>query len=129
VSARSVLVIGFDPHKLPPAAFSPEQAVGALSEEAIAAAIRGQAGRMREAGFDYDQCHIDTGATAEAAVTAKLRSRRYDCVVIGAGVRTRAEYLHLFEKVLNLVHELAPGSRIAFATNPADVLEAAQRWL
>jgi hypothetical protein len=30
--------------------------------------------------------------------------------------------------VINLVHELAPRSKIAFDTSPADSLDTARRW-
>jgi hypothetical protein len=49
--------------------------------------------------------------------------------VIGAGLREPPERLLLFEKIINLVHMLAPQSRIAFNTTPADTAEAAQRWI
>ena len=35
----------------------------------------------------------------------------------------------LFEKVLNLVHRLAPNAAICFNTTPADTAEAVQRWV
>jgi hypothetical protein len=37
--------------------------------------------------------------------------------------------LPLFEKILNLVHTLAPDAKICFNTNPSDTLEAVQRWI
>jgi hypothetical protein len=39
------------------------------------------------------------------------------------------ERLLLFEKIINLVHTLAPQSRIAFNTTPVDTAEAAHRWI
>jgi hypothetical protein len=58
-----------------------------------------------------------------------LRAKRYDCVMIGAALRLPPERLLLFEKVLNLVHALAPGARICFSTNPSDTSDAMQRWV
>jgi hypothetical protein len=49
--------------------------------------------------------------------------------VIGAGVRANPKYFLLFEKLLNVVHDLAPKSRIAFNTKPTDTVEAVGRWL
>jgi hypothetical protein len=49
--------------------------------------------------------------------------------VIGAGLRASQERLLLFEKIINLVHMLAPQSRIAFNSAPSDTAEAAQRWI
>jgi hypothetical protein len=39
------------------------------------------------------------------------------------------ERLLLFEKILNLVHVLAPAARICFNTTPADTAEAVRRWI
>jgi len=58
-----------------------------------------------------------------------LTSRRFDCVVIGAGLREPPSRLLLFEQIINLVHALAPQARICFNATPADTAEAVQRWL
>jgi hypothetical protein len=50
-------------------------------------------------------------------------------VVIGAGLRVPPERMLLFEKVLNLVHRLAPRASICFNTTPADTAEAVRRWI
>jgi hypothetical protein len=122
---KSILVIGFDPRSV---SFTPEQAAAGVTEEKILAGIRAQDQRIREAGFDLTQCHV-TPDNALAMATASLQSGHYDVIIFGAGVRTRPDSLHLFEKLVNLVHEHAPRSRIAFTTGPVDALEAAQRWL
>jgi hypothetical protein len=56
-------------------------------------------------------------------------SRHFDCVVIGAGLREPAPRLLLFEKIINLVHSLAPQARICFNTTPADTADAVRRWI
>jgi hypothetical protein len=61
--------------------------------------------------------------------TQALMSRRPDCVVIGAGLREPAPRLLLFEKIINLVHSLAPQARICFNTKPADTVDAVRRWI
>ena len=58
-----------------------------------------------------------------------MREERFDCIVIGAGLREPKERLLLFEKVLNLAHRLAPDAAICFNTTPADTAEAVQRWI
>jgi hypothetical protein len=92
-------------------------------------AIDAQIERLRELGFEVDSCLIDLGETAEAVATMALRSKRYDCVVIGAGLRLPAPQLLLFEKIVNLIHSLAPDAKICFNTTPADTAEAVQRWI
>lgn len=57
------------------------------------------------------------------------RSKRCDCVVIGAGLREPAARLLLFEKIINLVHDFVPDTKIGFNTTSADSAEAVQRWI
>lgn len=120
---KCVLAIGLDP------AFADFSAHPDLSVDLVRSYIDQQIHRIRDLGYEVDSCLVDRGDTAEATVDAALRLRRYDCVVIGAGLREPAEFLLLFEKIINLIHERAPNSRIAFNSNPADTAEAAQRWI
>jgi hypothetical protein len=50
-------------------------------------------------------------------------------VLIGAGLRQPGERLLLFEKIINLIHRLAPGASICFNTAPADSADAVRRWI
>ncbi len=84
---------------------------------------------MKGLGYDAETLLTDLGETAEAVVRKRLRGKRYDCVVIGAGVRTLPEHFLLFERLINLVHEAAPQARIAFNTRPDDIAEAVHRWM
>jgi hypothetical protein len=59
----------------------------------------------------------------------QLLSARYDCVVIGGGLRLPPKSLALFELVVNVVHKAAPSAAIAFNTQPEDTAEAAARQL
>jgi len=84
---------------------------------------------MRAIGYDAHLCLTDLGQTAGAVVTAQLQRRQFDCVLIGAGVRVAPSNFILFEKLINVVHEHAPRSKICFNTKPSDTLEALQRWM
>ena len=84
---------------------------------------------LKAIGYDAHHCLTDFGQTAEAVVTAQLQSRQFDCIMIGAGVRTTSSNFLLFEKLINVVHEQAPHSKICFNTKPSDTLEALQRWI
>lgn len=119
----SVLAIGLDPR------FADLSAFPQLTPELVRDYIDAQIERVRQSGYDVESCLIDRGETAEAAVTRALRSKRYDCIVIGAGLREPPALLLLFEKVINLVHTLAPQARISFNTSPTDTLDAVRRWL
>jgi hypothetical protein len=67
---------------------------------------------------------LDGSDDIPAVITAALRARPWECVVIGGGVRHDVE---LFEQVVNLVRRLAPHAAIAFDSTPADTFEAAAR--
>lgn len=120
---KHVLAIGVDP------LFADLSAFPDFTPELIRAFIDEQIDRLRSLGCIVDSCLVDLGATAEQVVETRLRSGSYDCIVLGAGLREPPELLLLFEKILNLVHRLAPESRIAFNTTPADTAEAALRWI
>ena len=126
-TGKSVLIIGFDPQYLDFS--SPELAPMNLSAEKVMAGFAAETERLRGLGYEPDCCLVDLGETAEAAVASQLRAKQYDCVIIGAGVRNNPKYFLLFERLLNVVHELAPKARIGFNTNPTDTVDAVQRWL
>jgi len=121
--ATSILAIGLDP------AFVDFTAFPQLTPALVRHYLDSQIDRLRALGYDADSCFIDLGETAEQMTTTALKSKRYDCVVIGAGLREPAGHLMLFEKIINLVHRLAPDASICFNVNPADTAEAVQRWV
>jgi hypothetical protein len=118
-----VLAIGLDPNCADLSAFPH------LSPDLVRSYIDDELERLRVHGYAVGSCLIDPGATPEEAVEDALGARHYDCVVIGAGLRQPASQLVLFEKVINLVHTLAPQARICFNTCPADTIEAVRRWI
>ncbi len=120
---KRVLAIGIEPGNADYSAF-PQ-----LTPGLVRSYIEAQLLRMRDLGYEVTSCLVDLGETAEAAVTAAMRDERFDCVVIGAGLREPKERLLLFEKILNLIHRLAPDAAICFNTTPADTAEAVQRWI
>jgi hypothetical protein len=62
-------------------------------------------------------------------VRSQLEQKRFDCILIGAGVRTNPRNFMLFENLINVVHEHAPHARLCFNTLPSDTAEAVKRWL
>jgi hypothetical protein len=120
---KHVLAIGIDPMLLEFGAFPP------MTPEGMRSYIDGEIERLREANFEVTTCLVDFGETAETVVREALQSARFDCVVIGAGVRLPPERLLMFERIVNLAHRLAPNSSICFNSNPADTAEAVQRWI
>jgi hypothetical protein len=50
-------------------------------------------------GYDVQVCLADFGETAEAVVRSQLKQKRFDCVLIGAGIHTIPSKFLLFEKL------------------------------
>lgn len=123
MSGRRVLAIGLDP------ACADLSAMPGLTPELVRAFIDAQLEAMRADGYRVESCLVGAGEAAAQAVERALRAGTFDCVVIGNGLRSPPDQLLLFERILNLVHALAPGSRIAFNTSPADTADAVRRWI
>jgi hypothetical protein len=123
MAKKTVLAIGIDP------GFADLAAFPQFTPELVRSYIDAQIERLRELGFEVDSCLIDLGETAEAVATMAIKSRHFNCVVVGAGLRQPAQHLLLFEKIVNLVHSLAPDAKICFNNTPADTAEAVQRWI
>jgi hypothetical protein len=121
--SKKVLAIGIDP------AFVDFTTMPQFSPEMFRSYIDAQVERIRGLGYEVTSCLIDLGDTAEAVTTKVLKAQEFDCVLIGAGLRQGGERVVLFEKIINLVHGLAPGASICFNTTPADSAEAVRRWI
>ena len=117
-----ILALGLDP------AFADLTSMPGLTPELVRAFIDSQLERIRALGYEVESCLVDSGNTAEAVLQESLGKRKYDCVMIGAGLRA-PERLLLFDRLLNLVHTHAPKAKICFNTTPADSAEAVQRWV
>lgn len=125
---KAVVIIGLDPAILDFS--SPEfAAFPGINAAKIMAGLTSSQKQLAAMGYDVDVCLIDYGATAVAVATAHLKQKKYDCVMIGAGIRALPSTFLLFEKLINVVHEHAPMAKICFNTNPADTTEAVQRWV
>ena len=123
MAKKSVLAIGIDP------ALVDFTALPQFTPEMFRSYIDAQIERVRGMGYDVTSCLIDLGDTAEAVAAEALKSRDFDCVLIGAGLRQPPERLLLFERIINLIHRLAPTASICFNTTPADSAEAVRRWV
>jgi hypothetical protein len=99
-----------------------------LTPENLIAALEADKNKLSELGYEAILLFIDNAETAFSAVKNTLDQENYDCVLIGAGVRTVPEHFIVFESLVNAVHESAPKAKICFNTNPSDTAEAIQRW-
>ena len=84
--------------------------------------------KLNTLGYAAELCLVDLGETAESVLRQRLQSRTFDCILVGAGVRLVAQSTPLFEKLINVVHECAPRSKLCFNTGPTDSAQAVQRW-
>ena len=125
---KSVLVIGLQPTLIDFSA--PDYAAfPGLDAAKVLAALKADEDRLNNLGYDVQLCLTDFGETAEAVVLDHLKWKRFDCVLIGAGVRTIPKNFILFEKLINVVHAHAPQAKLCFNTKPSDTAEAVQRWI
>lgn len=83
---------------------------------------------LRAAGFDVDNILIDFGETAVDVIRAAITAKRYDAVLIGAGVRMVPSNTQLFEALVNLVHAELPNARFVFNYAPKTSPDDIYRW-
>jgi DNA-binding LacI/PurR family transcriptional regulator len=125
---KSVMFIGLEPtvidFSLPDFANTP-----GLDASKIQAGLDKAEEDLKSLGYDIEMCLTDTGETAEDVVRSRLLEKQFDCIIIGAGIRTVTTYFLLFEKLINVAHKNAPQAKICFNTTPGDSAQAVQRWI
>lgn len=120
---RRVLLIGLEPavvdfSNLP------------FDEAMLRARVAAGEAQVAAAGYAAVSCQIGVDpAEGEAEVRAHLALGPWDAVMIGGGIRATPAHTELFERVVNAVHELAPGARFAFNAGPDTTLAALRRVL
>ncbi len=126
VAKASVLLVGLDPDIVD----YTKSPVPGLTAAKVRAAVEADTAKLEALGYSVKSLYVDDGKTAEAALTDALTSIRYDCIMIGAGLRIVPPYFLLFEKLINVVHQHAPPStKLCFNSNPTDTAEAVKRWV
>jgi hypothetical protein len=123
---KRVLLVGLDPGTVD---YSDPALPPGMSAEKIHSGVKIALVDMAARGWEAENCFINPDASAVPAVERRLAERRYDCVVIGAGVRLPPNRLGLFETLVNAIHRAAPDAAIAFNTRPEDTGAAAARWI
>lgn len=120
---KRVLLIGFEPTTLDFSSF-PD-----FNAEKVMEGLRKGQKKGLELGYDIEICLIKPDGTDIDMISQKLSENKFDCILIGAGIRVSPEYFLLFEKVVNMIHQKTSSLIICFNTNPNDSLEAIQRWI
>lgn len=108
---KQVLIVGLQPELIDFS--SPEYAAfPGLTAEKVMAGLNAGAASLKAQGYEAELCLTDFGATAEDVLRNALIQKQYDCVLVGAGVRTVPTHFLLFEKIINTIHAHAPSAKI-----------------
>ena len=83
---------------------------------------------LNDDGYNARLEFIFDNESAVIQLSKLFGEEHFDIVLIGAGVRKDDSCFDLFEKIINIVHEKAPKSKICFNTNPTDSFDAVKRW-
>lgn len=122
-----ILVIGYDPDSVD---YSDPGSPAGLDKDKVWAGAKESLRRIEDYGWDGTQCMVQPEKRAAvAAVERALSGAKYDCIVIGGGVRLSHRNVQTFEAIVDAIRRLAPTTPLAFNEGPATSLEAAQRWI
>lgn len=119
---KKVLMVGWHPSVVNYAKWP------GLTPEKLEAGLRADEAALNAAGYEAEIGFIRDGESALDQVTEALKADAFAVVMIGAGVRKDDDHFLVFERLVNAVHEHAPGARIAFNTGPTDSRAAIERW-
>jgi hypothetical protein len=109
----TAIQIGLDPDVIDYASPDFAQFPG-LSRERLRAANDQNVNALRAAGYDVDNCLVETGDAGADKARRWLAARRYDAVLIGAGIRLVTANTLLFEAIVNAAHTTQPDCRFVF---------------
>jgi hypothetical protein len=123
----TAIQIGLDPDVIDYSSADFAQFPG-LSKEKLRAANEENVAGMRAAGYDVDNCLIEFGQAGADKAGQWLAAKRYDAVLIGAGVRLLAANTLLFETIVNAAHVAQPGCRFVFNRGPVATPDDIRRW-
>ena len=95
-----VLLVGLDPDIVD----YTQSPVPGLTAAKVRAAVEADSAKLEALGYSVKSLYVDDGKTAEAVLTDALTTIRYDCIMVGAGLRVVPPYFLLSEKLINVVH-------------------------
>jgi hypothetical protein len=99
-----------------------------LTKERLTKANSDNVGELRAAGYEVDNCLIATGEEGARKARTWLSAKRYDAVLIGAGVRLVASNTLLFEAIVNAAHAANPECRFVFNYTATSTPDDIRRW-
>jgi hypothetical protein len=122
---KQILIVGMNPNTID---FSKPGFLPGLTAEKVLSGLKAERENLKASGCDSEMFLIDSGSLELTPLANQLKSRHFDGVMVGAGVRLPPSNFILFEKIVNTVHESAPGTKIIFNTNPMDTAASISRW-
>jgi len=99
-----------------------------LTRKTVAKANSDNVAGLQAAGYAVDNCLIDFGEAGVEKARTWLTTKRYDAVLIGAGVRLVANNTLLFEAIINAAHAANPDCRFVFNYSPTSTPDDIRRW-
>ncbi|WP_119272346.1 hypothetical protein [Taklimakanibacter deserti] len=123
---KSILIIGEDPALID---FTASYAPKNMSAAKIMDGLNGSVARLEGVGHSAALLLTRDTETVERQVRDALAGKHYDVIVVGAGLRTLAPMALQFERLINVLRDVAPGAKLAFNSQPGDSDTAAMRWL
>jgi hypothetical protein len=99
-----------------------------LTRDGLSRANTDNVAGLRSAGYEVDTCLIGTGEAGAEKARAWLSAKRYDAVLIGAGVRLVASNTLLFEAIVNAAHAANPECRFVFNYSATSTPDDIRRW-
>jgi hypothetical protein len=121
-----VLVIGYAPEDVD---FSDPAIPPDMNAKKVAHGIAEDMEKFHARGWDADHLPIFAKSDLRKCVLDQVKKHKYDCIVIGGGVRLTTKRIPQLEVVVNAVREGAPTVPIAFNAGPEYSSEAAARWV
>ncbi|WP_150463971.1 hypothetical protein [Francisella sp. XLW-1] len=122
MSKKKVLCIGWEPNSVDYSKYP------GMDPERLRSVLEVDLQKLNDIGYDAQMGYITSEESAVKEVVDLLSNRRFDIVLIGAGVRKDGDCFYLFEKLVNVVHQYATTAKICFNTGPTDSVQAVQRW-
>ena len=123
---KNVLIIGEDPALID---FDAPDAPKDMSAEKVMAGLNGSVTRLQSAEHDAELLLTRNADSIEAQVRDALQGKNFDVIVVGTGLRTLPLMAEQFERLMNVLSDRSPQSKLAFNSLPHDSDTAALRWL
>lgn len=84
---------------------------------------------LEAVGLNVTTCALFKWDVEASLLRAAVRRANFDCVMIGAGLRSVPEHVVLFEKVLEVLRQECSSVPVCFNLGPEDTLAAVRRCL